>query len=143
MKRFVTYVAFICFFTTVGQFMVLIVTLLVEALPAEFADERFVACMNSRVSVKRRAAVEGFATCLTLVRFLRRVNDLVPTQSGSLPETFTTYLAHEGSRTCVHGHVPCQVIMSVEKFPTFRTSETLLFGRRGRAGCRSFRHAVR
>jgi hypothetical protein len=51
MKCFVTYVAFIGLFTTMGQFMVLVITLLVEALPAEFAYKWLVTCMDSRVRV--------------------------------------------------------------------------------------------
>ena len=51
MKCFVTYIAFVGLFTTMSQFMILIVTLLVEALPAELADKWLISCMDSRMCV--------------------------------------------------------------------------------------------
>lgn len=143
MKCFVTYIAFIGLFTTMSQFMVLVVTLLVEALPAELADKWLISCMYSCMCIQRGATVEGFTTRLAFVWFFRRVNDLVPTQSGRLSETFPAYLTDERSGARVHRHMPCKIVMRIENFPTFRTREALLFGSRDHTGCRTFGQAVR
>jgi len=75
--------------------------------------------------------------------FFRRVNDLVPTQRGRLTETFPTYLTDERSGARVHRHMPRQIVMRIENFPTFRTREALLFDSRDHTGCRTFGQAVR
>lgn len=60
----------------VGQAMVLVVALLMEALAAELAHPRPVAGVDAHVRVQRRAAVEGLAASAALVRFFVRVDDL-------------------------------------------------------------------
>lgn len=53
-KCFGTNRAFIRFFSTVGQFVILVVAFLVEAFPAVLADEGLVPGVNPRVRVQRR-----------------------------------------------------------------------------------------
>lgn len=48
--------------------------------------------MNSHVGVEGGTAVERFAAGLADVRFLRRMNDFVPTESAGLPESFAANL---------------------------------------------------
>lgn len=80
MKSFVANVALECLLTRVGQPVVFVVALLMEALAAKLAYERFVPHVDSHVRVQRGAPVEGLATGAALVRLLRRVDDFVPAQ---------------------------------------------------------------
>lgn len=74
----VTDAAFVGLFAAVGQLVVLVVPFLVEALAAELAREGLEACVDTRMRVQSRAAVECFAASVTSVRLLLRVYDLVP-----------------------------------------------------------------
>lgn len=69
MERLRTDCAFVGFLAAVGKFVVFVVAFLVKALPAIFADERFVAGVDSSVSVKSGRSVESFAACVTFVWF--------------------------------------------------------------------------
>lgn len=109
----------------VRQFVVLVVALLVEALAAELALIRFVACMNAHVRVEGAAAVEGLAAVGALVRLLRRVDDLVAAEGGRLPKALSADLAHEGTCSSVHGHVPRQVVVGVEDLAALAAAEAL------------------
>lgn len=53
-ESFVANTALVRLLAAVSQTVVLVVALLVEALAAEFADERFVSGVYSRVSIQRR-----------------------------------------------------------------------------------------
>lgn len=81
--------------TAVGEPMVLVVALLMEAFPAVFTDKRSVPLMDPHVGVECRTPVEGLATGATLVRFLRGVDDLVPAQGRGLAESFSADLAYK------------------------------------------------
>lgn len=110
----------------VGQLVVLVVTFLMEPFAAELAHVRFVALVYAHVRVQCGAAVERFPAGAALVRFLGRVDDFVPAERASLAETLSADLADERPCTSVNRHVAGKVIVSVENFPTLRTSECLL-----------------
>lgn len=101
-----------------GQLVVLVVALLVEALAAVLARERLVTGVYPRVRVERGAAVESFATRSARVRFLLRVDDLVPAEGRRLAEALAADLADERPRPRVHRHVPRQVVMRVKHLRT-------------------------
>ena len=107
----------------VGQLVVLVVALLMEALAAELADERLESGVDAHVRVERRAAVERLAARVTLVRLVGRVDDLVAAQGRRLPESLAAHLADEGPRARVHRHVARQVVVSVEHFAAVGTRE--------------------
>ena len=110
-----------------GEFMVFIVPFLVKTFATIFTNERLVASVDSRMSVEGGAPIKSFTACIALMWFLSCVNDFMTTQSGCLTETFTADFTHKRSGSCVYGHVPGQVVMGIEHFPTFRTHETFLF----------------
>lgn len=43
-----------------------------------------------------------------------RVDDFVSAQCTGLTESFPAHFTHERPRACVHWHVSCQIIMSIE-----------------------------
>lgn len=84
--------AFELLFDVVGQFVVLVVTLLVEPFATDFTLVRFVTLVDSHVGVQRGTAIERFATGLTDMRSFRGVDDLVSTESARLTKSFPTNL---------------------------------------------------
>lgn len=129
-ERLVANVALVRLFAAVRQLVILVVSLLMEPLPAILAHERFVVGVDAPVRVQGRASVESFAAGRTLVRLLRRVDDLVPAQSARLAKPFAAYLADERPRPRVDGHVSGQIVVGVEHLAAFRAGECLLFVRR-------------
>lgn len=126
-ERLVANVALVRLFAAVRQLVILVVTLLMEPLAAVLAHERFVVGVDAPVRVQGRAPVESFAAGRTLVRLLRRVDDLVPAQSARLAKPFPAYLADERPRPRVDGHVSGQIVVGVEHLAAFRAGECLLF----------------
>ena len=78
-KSFVANAALECLLTRMGQPVVFVVAFLMESFAAKFANPRFVAHMNSHMSVECRAAVKSLAASTTFMWLLRCMNDLVPT----------------------------------------------------------------
>ena len=97
MECLVADMTFISLLPGVSQTMVLVVSLLVEALPTELTHPRLVAVVDPHVGVEGGAPVEGLTTGHTLVWLLVGVNDLVPAQSGRLSEAFPADFADKGS----------------------------------------------
>lgn len=60
------------------QLVILVVSLLVEALAAELASKGLESRVDSRMRVESRAAVEGLATGMTGMRLLLGVDDFMP-----------------------------------------------------------------
>ena len=81
MECLVAYVTFISLFPGVCQTVVLVVSLLVEALPTELTDPGLVAVVDPHVGVEGGAPVEGLPTGHTLVWLLVGVDNLVSAQS--------------------------------------------------------------
>ena len=69
-ERFVTDVTLVLFLGTVGEFMVFVISLLMETFSTKFARERFVIEMYAHVRVQGGATIERFAARGTLMRFL-------------------------------------------------------------------------
>jgi len=105
---------------------------------------RLITIVNTCVCVERTRAIERLAASLTLVRFVRCVDDLVSAQSRCLTKAFAAnlltrftfnsilssdkqraYLAHKGTSTSMNGHVSRQIVMRVEDLPAFGTSKSL------------------
>lgn len=82
------------------QTVVLVVSLLVEALATELTDPGLVAVVDPHVGVEGGAPVEGLPTGHALVWLLVGVDDLVSAQSGGLSEAFPAYFAHKRSGSC-------------------------------------------
>ena len=101
MECLVTDVAFVSLLPRVRQTVVLVVSLLVEALATELTDPGLVAVVDPHVGVEGGAPVEGLPAGPALVRLLVGVDDLVPAEGGGLSEAFTTNLTHEWSSTCI------------------------------------------
>ena len=74
----VTDVAFVSLLPRVRQTVVLVVSLLVEALATELTDPGLVAVVDPHVGVEGGAPVEGLPTGHALVGLLVGVDDLVP-----------------------------------------------------------------
>lgn len=110
MEGFVADDALVGLLDAVRQLVVLVVALLVEALAAELADERFEAGVNADVRVERRRAVEGLAAGGALVRLVRRVDDLVPAQRRRLPESFSAHLISHSNSTQMHSYFNTLII---------------------------------
>ena len=72
---------------------------LMKAFPTNFTHERFVASMDSHMSVEGGAAVECLLTYCAFVRLLVGVNYFVATQGASLTETFVAYLKERKNRS--------------------------------------------
>lgn len=104
-KGLVAHVTLILLLAAVCQFVILVVAPLMESLTAEFTDERFITLVNAHVCVESRASVERLAACITLVRFLRCVDDLVAAQGTSLSKALPAHLAYEWSGPRMHRHV--------------------------------------
>ena len=100
MECLVTDVTFISLLPRVRQTVVLVVSLLVEALPTELTDPGLVAVVDPHVGVEGGAPVEGLPTGHALVWLLVGVNDLVPAQSGGLSEPFPADFTHKRSGSC-------------------------------------------
>lgn len=67
MKSFVTYRTLVLFFSTMGKFVILVVTLLVKAFTAVFTRIWFVVQMNPHMGIQGRAPVESLPASLTFV----------------------------------------------------------------------------
>lgn len=91
----------------VREFVVLIVSLLVETLSTVLTNPWLIVLMDSHVSIERRRAVKRFSTQLTNVRFLRRMNDFMSAKSRRLTEPFTTYFAYKWPNSGMNWHVTC------------------------------------
>lgn len=55
-----------------------------------------------------------------------RMDDLMSTQGACLTETFPADLTDEGSRPGMDRHVPGQIVVGVEDFPTLQARESLV-----------------
>jgi hypothetical protein len=95
MKCLVAYIALVRLLPRVGESVILVVALLVEAFPAELARVRSVALVYPHMRVQRRAAVEGLSARLALVRLIVRVDDLVAAQSRRLAESLSAHFANK------------------------------------------------
>ena len=115
-ERLVTDDTFVGLIDAVGQFVILVIALLVETLAAVFAYKRLESGVNAHVRIERRRPVERFTARRTLVRFLGRVNNFVTAQSRCLPESLTAHFADERPGSCMHWHVSRQIVMGVEHF---------------------------
>lgn len=118
--------ALVLLFPAMCQLVVLVVSFLVEAFPAELADKRFVPCVDPHVSVERRTSVEGFPTLVAFVRLFLCVDDLVSAQRAGLPKSFPAHFTHEGPGPGVHRHVSGQVVMRIKNLSTHFAGE--IFG---------------
>ena len=81
MECLVADVTFISLLPRVRQTVVLVVSLLVEALPTELTDPGLVAVVDPHVGVEGGAPVEGLPAGHALVGLLVSVDDLVSAQS--------------------------------------------------------------
>lgn len=107
--------------------MVFVIAFLVEALAAVLAHEGLVARVDARMSVERRRPIERLTTGVTFVWLFTRVNNLMPTEGRCLSKSLSAYLANKRPRSCMHRHVPRQVVVRIEHFTAFAALETLLF----------------
>ncbi|CAL4121134.1 unnamed protein product, partial [Meganyctiphanes norvegica] len=71
MEGLITDMTFVCLLARVCEFVVLVVTLLVEALAAEFTHIGFIAIMDPDMGVKSGRSVKGLSTSITLMWLLR------------------------------------------------------------------------
>ena len=92
-------VTLVCLLTRMRESVVFIVSLLVEALPAEFTDVRSISLVNPHVGVEGGASIEGLSAGRTLVRFFRSVNNFMSAQSRGLTKPFPANLADKRSST--------------------------------------------
>lgn len=107
MKRLGAERALELFSAGMREFVVLIVSLLMETLPAVFTNPWLIVLMDPHVSIKRRRAVKRLTAQLTNVWFLRRVNDFMPAKSRRLTEPFTAHFAYKWPNSGVNWHVTC------------------------------------
>lgn len=118
--------ALVLFLPAVRQLVVLVVSFLVEAFPAELAHKWFIPCVDPDVSVESRTSVERFSTLVAFVRLFLRVDDLVSAQRAGLPESFTAHLTYEGPGPRVHRHVSGKIVMRIKNLSTHFAGE--IFG---------------
>lgn len=126
MKRLVADGTLVGLISAVRQLVVFVVSLLMKALSTVFANVRFVTGVDTSMGVQCRRAVKRLSTRLTFMWFLRRVDDLVSTQSGRLTESFATDFADERTCTGVDWHMAGEIVMGIEHFTTLRASKRLL-----------------
>lgn len=65
---------------------------------------------------------------MAFVRLFRRMYDLVSTQRRGLPESLAADLADERPSARVNGHMPRQIVVSVENFTAFTAFKAFLLG---------------
>ena len=99
-ERLVTHVTLVRLLARVGEFVVLVVALLVEAFPAELTHERLVPLVDPDVRVQRRRPVNTQHLVTHLYHSLSTHNTLLHTCTTACHHTTPCYSAHTCTTAC-------------------------------------------